>query len=401
MPLLHKQCIIPMVVYTVYNLSSFHMINSYVEENKCARVTGTTIRLEDMFYNSPVRLRSLQRPPEEYSRCLSILSAYALHYSTRVSISCKRHDSRPDLSTKICDTLIQGARGIYGPSLSSELIEFAYSSTVDSRAQFSVVGLLSNANYNRKSISVLIFINNRLVENQLVQKTVDSVYSPILPRNGHPWVYLSFSMPPENVDVNMHPTKSKVQFLYEDLVCSMLFDAMSEYLEKNNSSRIFYTQTSLKLPKPCIITPTLTTEVHQPNVLSTAPKTKVRVVSSEPFGSLKAHFEYPEFSPLSQSTKKSNHQRELKLDSVALILGDIKRRASSELNHIFSNNSFVGMIDEALALVQFQTKLLILNVPAISNAFFFQQALNSIGGDINQIPLSPPIVYSICSQVLT
>jgi DNA mismatch repair protein MLH1 len=49
------------------------------------------------------------------------------------------------------------------------------------------------------------------VDSLAIRKTVEAVYAPILPNGTHPFIYLSIEMPPEHVDVNVHPTKREVR----------------------------------------------------------------------------------------------------------------------------------------------------------------------------------------------
>lgn len=68
------------------------------------------------------------------------------------------------------------------------------------------------------------------------------MYSVYLGKGSHPFVYLSLLLDPQNVDVNVHPTKHEVHFLHEDKVIEKVIDAIQEKLSGTNSSRIFYTQ---------------------------------------------------------------------------------------------------------------------------------------------------------------
>lgn len=71
---------------------------------------------------------------------------------------------------------------------------------------------------------------------------MEQVYSVYLPKNSHPWVYLSLELDPRNVDVNVHPTKHEVHFLREDKVIDRIRAALEEKLLGCNTSRVFYTQ---------------------------------------------------------------------------------------------------------------------------------------------------------------
>lgn len=76
----------------------------------------------------------------------------------------------------------------------------------------------------------------------LLKKSIEALYTAFLPKGTHPFVYLSLTVKSENVDVNVHPTKQQVHFLYEDFIVEKISDDFSACLAKNNSSRTFLTQ---------------------------------------------------------------------------------------------------------------------------------------------------------------
>lgn len=79
-----------------------------------------------------------------------------------------------------------------------------------------------------------------------LKKAMEQVYSVYLPKNNHPFLYLSLELDPRNVDVNVHPTKHEVHFLHEDLVLDKIKAAVESKLLGCNTSRVFYTQAGLK-----------------------------------------------------------------------------------------------------------------------------------------------------------
>jgi len=76
---------------------------------------------------------------------------------------------------------------------------------------------------------------------------LEDVYSVYLPKKGHPWCYISLDINPQNIDVNVHPTKHKVRFLHEDAIIERIKFALDERLAGNSASRTFYLQA--RLPK--------------------------------------------------------------------------------------------------------------------------------------------------------
>ncbi|XP_053786191.1 DNA mismatch repair protein Mlh1 isoform X2 [Desmodus rotundus] len=106
-------------------------------------------------------------------------------------------------------------------------------------------GYISNANYSVKKCIFLLFINHRLVESTALRKAIETVYAAYLPKNTHPFLYLSLEISPQNVDVNVHPTKHEVHFLHEDSILERVQQHVESKLLGSNSSRMYFTQTLL------------------------------------------------------------------------------------------------------------------------------------------------------------
>ncbi|XP_014318404.1 DNA mismatch repair protein Mlh1 isoform X2 [Myotis lucifugus] len=106
-------------------------------------------------------------------------------------------------------------------------------------------GYISNANYSVKKCIFLLFINHRLVESTSLKKAIETVYAAYLPKNTHPFLYLSLEISPQNVDVNVHPTKHEVHFLHEDSILERVQQHVESKLLGSNSSRTYFTQTLL------------------------------------------------------------------------------------------------------------------------------------------------------------
>lgn len=68
-----------------------------------------------------------------------------------------------------------------------------------------------------------IIINRRVVESAVVSKAVDNAYHSLLPKNGYPLMVLSFQVPPESIDVNVHPQKREIKFSDEQTVFRLVY----------------------------------------------------------------------------------------------------------------------------------------------------------------------------------
>lgn len=157
--------------------------------------------------------------------------------------------------------------------MARELVEVE----IDDHAyKFQMHGLVTNANYSNKRMVMLLFINNRLVDSSCktflfslrvnlfyfvdfsldlhirtpisaIRKMLEELYCLYLPKKAHPWCYVSLNIDPQNIDVNVHPTKHEVRFLHEDAIIERIKSALDERLAGNSASRTFYLQA--RLPK--------------------------------------------------------------------------------------------------------------------------------------------------------
>lgn len=121
----------------------------------CAGNNGTQITAQDLFYNVPTRRKALKSPSDEYNRILDIVSRYSIH-NAGVSFSCRKQGSNvADVQTSTGATIVENIRLLYG-SVASELlsIEKAFDDL-----DFKMNAHLSNANYNVKKMTFLLFIN--------------------------------------------------------------------------------------------------------------------------------------------------------------------------------------------------------------------------------------------------
>ncbi|KAB0360193.1 hypothetical protein FD754_004349 [Muntiacus muntjak] len=208
----------------------------------CAGNQGTQITVEDLFYNVSTRRKALKNPSEEYGKILEVVGRYAIHNSG-IGFSVKKQgETVADVRTLPNATTVDNIRSIFGNAVSRELIEVECE---DKTLAFKMSGYISNANYSVKKCIFLLFINHRLVESASLRKAIETVYAAYLPKSTHPFLYLSLEISPQNVDVNVHPTKHEVHFLHEDSILERVQQHVESRLLGSNASRTYFTQTLL------------------------------------------------------------------------------------------------------------------------------------------------------------
>ena len=211
------------------------------EPKQCAGTDGTLITAEDLFFNVPQRRRALRSAADEYNRALDVVSKYAVHYGGKgVGFVCRKASSNAtDLNTPSSPTnsTLDTIRILHGNAVARELVEL--DGVTDETLGFQCHGWISGANWSSKRTTLLCFINNRLVDCPLLKRSIEALYATLLPKGGHPWIYLSLSIHPANVDVNVHPTKKEVHFLHEDEIVEHICQAAQQKLAGANASRTF------------------------------------------------------------------------------------------------------------------------------------------------------------------
>ncbi|ORZ06926.1 mutL-like protein 1, colon cancer, nonpolyposis type 2 [Absidia repens] len=401
----------------------------------CAGNDGTQITAEDLFYNIPTRRKALRSPSEEYNRVLDIVSRYAIHNSG-VSFSCKKQGSmKAEVQTTSGASVIDNIRQIHGSSVSSELI---YGERTFDSLDFKMQCYISNANYSVKRTTLLLFINNRSVDSMGIKRMIENVYSSLLPKGGHPFVYLSIEIKPENVDVNVHPTKQEVHFLNEEWTINSIQEVFKELLENANSSRTFYTQSLLPGAPPTNADNSLfqgtsnkVAVYHQVRTDSKsttmdsfleAPSTSYHsqhqriTTEEEPShddlenmngGNLPIDMEIDprheqedsEASIKAHQTRSNDRDRvEVTLTSILNLRKNVKKTEHIGMTDLLSNHTFVGCVDDTLALIQHQTSLYLVNYAVISEELFYQVILAEFN-NFGLIELTTPIFMKECIRI--
>lgn len=221
-------------MYTVKSLGVYQSIYG--------NYSGTQITVEDLFYNVAVRRKALKNASEEHSKISDVISKYSIHNPT-VAFSLKKFGQNiADVRTPQNSTVVDNIKTIYGPTVSRELLHVSHH---DEKLGFTLDGYISNANYSIKKCTMLLFINHRLVDSTSLRKALGAVYVNYLPKDKHPFMYLSLELRPQNIDVNVHPTKHEVKFLHEEMIIESIQKCVETKLLGANESRQYYTQTLL------------------------------------------------------------------------------------------------------------------------------------------------------------
>jgi DNA mismatch repair protein MutL len=179
-----------------------------------ARGQGTTVTVRNLFKRVPARLKFLKSMVTETGRVADVVSQYALAYpevAFRLVV-----DGKESLKTSGKGKLLDAIIDVYGVAMAGKMLPVVDEKEVwpgGPALDIKVVGMVGTPELGRASRDFLsFFVNQRWVNHRLLSYAVAEAYSGLLMTGRHPVAVLNISLPPEEVDVNIHPAKSEVKF---------------------------------------------------------------------------------------------------------------------------------------------------------------------------------------------
>src|SRR5260221_1091378 len=191
-----------------------------VEQRSIGTPVGTVITVENLFFSTPARLKFLKTESAERRQIDTLVTRYAMAYpSVRFSLI---QDGRETFTTagtgSLADVLIEAL----GMDTMREMLPVKPTSgTRHDLPQIDVYGYVSAPHVNRNTRShITLFINGRHIQDSSLTFAVSQAYHTLMPADRHPIAILMISLPPSEMDVNVHPAKAEVRFQSPDAVFS-------------------------------------------------------------------------------------------------------------------------------------------------------------------------------------
>uniref|UniRef100_A0A8C6SBD2 MutL homolog 1, colon cancer, nonpolyposis type 2 (E. coli) n=1 Tax=Neogobius melanostomus TaxID=47308 RepID=A0A8C6SBD2_9GOBI len=351
----------------------------------CAGNQGTQILVEDLFYNVSTRRKALKSPGDEYSRM------WKWSADTPYTTPAKQGDTVADVRTLPNASVVDNIRGVFGNAVSRRKCWRFENTRCVTLGQYSPV----------LKISLLLFLT--------------PYYFPVY----------SLEIAPQNVDVNVHPTKHEVHFLHEDGVIESVQRHIESKLLGSNSSRTYFTQTLLpSLPVSEGVEVKSTSEPSERVYAHQMVRTDHRTQKLDAF--LKPKEKPPPDAPdsgLPTSTSGSREEettaepprhdsvemedfndsdllqevtaaetpkrRVIKLNSIKELRAEVSENNHKGLQEMLQNHSFVGCVNPQWTLIQHHTKLYLLNTTKLSQELFYQILIFDFG-NFGMLKLSEP-----------
>lgn len=191
---------------------------------------GTTVIVEDLFFNTPARLKFLKATSTEAAKIHEYITKLAL---SRPEISFKFiNNNRPALSTPGNGNLLDVLTGIYGTEISSALIEVHFAVE-----DFRLSGYIGKPNFLKNYRTWQTFIiNGRIVNNRTISKALEESYRALIPKSGFPLAVLKIDVPQNSIDVNVHPQKTELKFEDDNKIFKLVYRAVREAVSEKKEN---------------------------------------------------------------------------------------------------------------------------------------------------------------------
>lgn len=186
--------------------------------NTAGTATGTVVVVRQLFRNFPARRRFMRTRATEISRIHTIVSRYALAYSTtrfRLVV-----DEKGVFASTGSGDLREVVSNVYGGKTSGQMLDLISENGLENEevSVDGLIGLPQVARSNRTNIS--FFTNGRWVQSRMLSYALEQAYKGFMKERRYPTAVVNITVPPQEVDVNIHPTKAEVKFRHEGSIFS-------------------------------------------------------------------------------------------------------------------------------------------------------------------------------------
>lgn len=211
--------------------TTLRVVGGRIEQRRGVGVPrGTVISVENLFFNTPARLKFLKKETTEKRHIAGIVTRYAMAYP-RIRFTLEQ-DGYEVFRTNGSGNLIDVVASALGIDQTRDMLEVD-----DSVHDIQVYGFTSAPRLNRADRSrITLFVNGRWVQDNGLTYAVIQAYHTLLMTGRFPIAVLLITMPPEEVDVNVHPTKAEVRFKDGDSIFSAVQRAVRRAVIEQGST---------------------------------------------------------------------------------------------------------------------------------------------------------------------
>jgi len=306
---------------------------------------GTRIIVKNLFYNVPVRRKFLKTDSTEVNHISEFVTRLALSQpSTSFTL---RHNGK-DILTAPKGELLSQITAIFGEQIAKGCIPLG-----KKESGYEVQGYITKPEFSRKSKDYMYtFVNMRPISNKIIADATLRGYGTSIPHGRFPIIFLLVSLPAEDVDVNVHPTKKEVRFSKDSKIFSLVESAVKESLEKSGL-KIFERISETK---------------SKPTTLTSIDKSKSEFISKTPsFTTPKRPSTQPKF----QITKSKEQRIDSFIPSLSEEISEKDKQDKIELR-------ILGIIKETYIIAETEEGLFLCDQHAAHEKINYEKYINQL-----------------------
>src|SRR5579862_4101666 len=207
--------------------------------DEAALAQGTTITVRDLFYNVPARKKFLRSDQTEIAHVASLVTHYSLAHPGKSFLL--RHNNAELLNVTPVESLRERVFQVFGSRILEDLVDLGERSRelamppepdeAPTMRRFRLRGFVSGPQVQKLNRnSIYLFVNGRLIRDRLLLHSISAAYHNLMPPACYPFALLFLDCDAEEVDVNVHPSKTEVRFRHGSVVHDLVRDAIREVL---------------------------------------------------------------------------------------------------------------------------------------------------------------------------
>lgn len=204
--------------------------NKIIRKNKIGMNLGTTIYIRDLFYNVPIRKKFLKSDAYENSIITTLMYSFALA-NQKISFKYIK-DSKVVFETNEKNTLKDNIKYIFKDELYKNLIPININDS-----DYKIYGYISNNHfYKGTRSSQFLFVNGRYIFDEKIRNIIEKSISSLIPKGKFPAFIIFIEVNPNLIDINVHPNKRKIKFVFEDKLLNLLNNNITDIVIENTTS---------------------------------------------------------------------------------------------------------------------------------------------------------------------
>jgi DNA mismatch repair protein mutL len=369
----------------------WYVIEGGIEQSfeEVGAVDGTSIIVRDLFFNTPARRKFLKSNQTEAAHIAELVEKIALSHQD-VSIRLIANN-QAKLQTSGNGNLKDSIYRLYGREVAMALLPVEY------RAQgIEITGVIAKPEVSRASRSMeMYFVNGRYIKAKTIASAIEEGYGNRLMQHQYPFTVLNYHIPPEVMDVNVHPTKMEVRFSEEVKIYEVTRDAIvSALMEKELIKRVEADRVQLKRVSDLPVS-----DVKQKGKISEAFETKLQhnqrkiqerienyQVQSDPVSN-------PIFLDRSQE-EKTNQVVDKAWNSTeeVPVVGEQLKFLDKKNLHL---HKIVGQIFGTYWIVEFNQKMIVIDQHAAHEKVLYERLMKQYQNTVPSQMVVPPILLTL------